>query len=108
MFSFDVGWTILGRYDGEGGGYIGAGLLGKRRFAEDWFVELSFMPGYYKEGTDENDLGYDLEFRSMAGIGRMIGDGRAISLAVSHISNASLGSRNPGANAVHLRYHYSF
>ncbi|MEM9394700.1 MAG: acyloxyacyl hydrolase [Pseudomonadota bacterium] len=108
LFDFETGWNVLGRFDSEDGAYIGAGLLGKRDFAEDWFVELSLMPGYYDEGRPENDLGHEIEFRSMAGIGRTIGEGRAVSLAVSHISNARLSSVNPGANAVHLRFHFDF
>ena len=66
------------------------------------------MPGLFEEGTDGNDLGLAFEVRSLAGLGYRFDSGSAISLAVSHKSNAGLGDSNPGANALLLRYHRSF
>ena len=44
----------------------------------------SFAPGYYNYGSGK-DLGYPLEFK--------------LGMSYNHISNASLGTKNPGANS---------
>lgn len=65
------------------------------------------MPGYYRAGDDDHDLGYDLNFRSQLALGYRIDDDWAVSLAAMHISNADLGDDNPGANFGMLRLHRS-
>ncbi len=60
-----------------------------------WDVTPTFVPGVYRQG-DGRDLGYPLEFRSQLEIGHRLRGGARIALASSHLSNAGLGSRNPG------------
>jgi hypothetical protein len=59
----------------------------------------SFAPGYYNEGGGK-DLGYPLEFRSGFEVGWRFPSGTRLGLEFNHISNASLGRRNPGANSL--------
>ena len=86
--------------------FIGAGVSAVRPLANDWFIEASFVPGYFENSDDLTDLGSDLEFRTLVGIGRQLSNGVGVSLALSHKSNASLGSSNPGVNALTLRFRF--
>ena len=85
--------------------FVGAGVALRWQWQSGWFAEGSFMPGYYEAGTSGNDLGNDLEFRSLIGLGYRFDSGRSLSLAITHKSNASISSDNPGADAILLRYH---
>ncbi|MFV0493213.1 MAG: acyloxyacyl hydrolase [Pseudorhodobacter sp.] len=91
--------------DGEGGAWVGIGVSTLAPIGSNgWFFEGSFMPGYYHAGDDRNDLGYDLEFRTLLGFGKRINDRNSISLAFDHKSNAHLGDHNPGVNNLSLRW----
>jgi hypothetical protein len=66
------------------------------------------MPGYYSAQESRFDLGSELEFYSFAAIGHSIGEKAAISLSAAHMSNANLGTINPGRNFVALRLSTAF
>jgi len=69
------------------------------------------MPRYYSEVTDENDLGGNIQFRSLLAIGRTFPSGAKLSLAVPHKSNVGLDDRNPDLNSILLillRWHTAF
>tara|TARA_B110000438_G_scaffold296522_1_gene341353 strand:- start:694 stop:1203 length:510 start_codon:yes stop_codon:yes gene_type:complete len=60
-------------------------------------ITPSFAPGYYSYG-DGKDLGYPLEFKTE--VQMTIGsDTTQLGMSYNHISNASLGTKNPGANS---------
>lgn len=59
----------------------------------------SFAPGYYNKGGGK-DLGDPLEFRSGIEVGWRFSNGTQLGLELNHISNASLGDHNPGANSL--------
>jgi len=61
-------------------------------------ITPSFAPGYYNQG-DGKDLGYPLEFKSEVQISLDLNDSTRLGASYNHISNASLGSKNPGANS---------
>ena len=61
-------------------------------------ITPSFAPGYYNQG-DGKDLGYPLEFKSEVQISLDLNDSTRLGVSYNHISNASLGSKNPGANS---------
>ena len=63
------------------------------------------LPGAYIEGTALNDLGSTFEIRSQLAVGKRFKSGKALSLALSHKSNASTADINPGVNALTLRWH---
>ena len=58
----------------------------------------SFTPGLYDEG-DGKDLGHVIEFKTEVQISYEISNQSEIGLSYNHISNASLGDKNPGANS---------
>jgi len=61
-------------------------------------INPSFAPGYYNYG-DGKDLGYPLEFKSEVQVSLDLSDTSQFGMSYNHISNASLGSKNPGANS---------
>lgn len=105
---FNATWGTALTVDTDGDTHIGAGLIGIYSFSDRWFAELSVMPGYYNASNDDNDLGGNFQIRSLLGVGYTLNSGNSVSLAVTHISNASTESFNPGVNSLFLRYHYGF
>jgi len=61
-------------------------------------VTPSFAPGYYNYG-DGKDLGHPLEFKSEVQLSFNLSETSHLGMSYNHISNASLGSKNPGANS---------
>ena len=61
-------------------------------------ITPSFAPGYYHEG-DGKDLGSPLEFKSEIQMTLNLSDSTYLGMSYNHISNASLGTKNPGANS---------
>ena len=61
-------------------------------------ITPSFAPGYYNAG-DGKDLGSALEFKSEVQMSLNFSDNTQLGMSYNHISNASLGSKNPGANS---------
>ena len=66
-------------------------------------ITPSFAPGYYNYG-DGKDLGYPLEFKSEVQLTFSLSESSHLGMSYNHISNASLGTKNPGAN----RYMFNF
>ena len=61
-------------------------------------ITPSFAPGYYNYGNGK-DLGYPLEFKSEIQVTLNLTESSNLGMSYNHISNASLGSKNPGANS---------
>jgi lipid A 3-O-deacylase len=66
-------------------------------------ITPSFTPGFYSKG-DGKDLGNILEFKSQINLGLNLGQSTNLSLGYNHISNASLGDKNPGANSFSFNF----
>ncbi len=66
-------------------------------------ITPSFAPGYYSFG-DGKDLGFPLEFKSEVQISLNLSENTQFGMSYNHISNASLGSKNPGANSYMLNF----
>lgn len=64
----------------------------------------NFMVGAYSQG-DGKDLGHALEFRSGIELAYQFPNAHRVGLAFNHISNASIGDKNPGAETVLINYH---
>jgi len=58
----------------------------------------SFTPGLYNEGNGK-DLGHIIEFKSEVQMSFNLGDSSQMGMSYNHISNASIGKKNPGANS---------
>ena len=61
-------------------------------------ITPSFAPGYYNYGNGK-DLGSALEFKSEVQVSLNLSDSTEFGMSYNHISNASLGDKNPGANS---------
>ena len=61
-------------------------------------ITPSFAPGYYHDGNGK-DLGSPLEFKSEVQMTFNLSDSTHLGMSYNHISNASLGTKNPGANS---------
>ena len=66
-------------------------------------ITPSFAPGYYNYGNGK-DLGYPLEFKSEVQMSFDLSDSSHLGISYNHISNASLGTKNPGANSYMLNF----
>ena len=67
----------------------------------------SFAPGYYNEG-DGKDLGHALEFKSEVQLSLELPKDSQLGLSYNHLSNASLGDKNPGANSYMFNFFKKF
>tara|TARA_Y100000590_G_scaffold238503_1_gene268297 strand:- start:713 stop:1249 length:537 start_codon:yes stop_codon:yes gene_type:complete len=66
-------------------------------------ITPSFAPGYYNAG-DGKDLGSVLEFKSEIQMSLNLTDSTEFGMSYNHISNASLGDKNPGANSYLINF----
>ena len=70
-------------------------------------ITPSFAPGYYNYGNGK-DLGYPLEFKSEVQVSLDLSDSTKLGMSYNHISNASLGTKNPGANSYMFNFFKQF
>ena len=66
-------------------------------------ITPSFAPGYYSSG-DGKDLGHSLEFKSVIQMSLDLSNSTQFGMSYNHISNASLGDKNPGANSYMINF----
>ena len=71
--------------------------LGKLNFTP------SFTPGIYSQG-DGKDLGHAIEFKTELQFSMDVFSNSELGFSYNHISNASLGDKNPGANSYMLNF----
>ena len=82
--------------------FLGAGVLIDVQIGDNWIIQPSFAPTWWRGKTDDLDLGYALEFRSRLEIAYRFRDKSRLGVSLSHSSNASLGDTNPGTESVML------
>ena len=70
-------------------------------------ITPSFTPGYYNEG-DGKDLGHALEFKSEVQLSLELPQNSQFGFSYNHLSNASLGEKNPGANSYMFNFLKNF
>ncbi len=73
----------------------------------NWVVMPNLAVGAYFQGSGK-DLGHVIEFRSGIEFAYRFANRSRLGIAVSHISNANLGERNPGAESLVITYVISF
>ena len=66
-------------------------------------ITPSFAPGFYNSGNGK-DLGSILEFKSEIQMSLNLSDSTEFGMSYNHISNASLGDKNPGANSYMINF----
>ena len=77
--------------------YIYTGVQAEYQFGS-LAITPSFAPGFYGAGSGK-DLGYPLEFKSEIQMSYDLSNTTHLGMSYNHISNASLGDKNPGANS---------
>jgi lipid A 3-O-deacylase len=75
--------------------------IGKMNFSP------SFTPGLYSKGNGK-DLGHVIEFKSELQISLDLFSNTQLGFSYNHLSNASLGTKNPGANSYMFNFFKTF
>jgi hypothetical protein len=90
----------------DNAGYVYTGVQAQYKIGALNFTP-SFTPGLYHEG-DGKDLGHMLEFKSEVQLSLNLSDSSQFGLSYNHLSNASLGDKNPGANSYMFNFLKNF
>jgi lipid A 3-O-deacylase len=96
---------VVGTTDGSLYGY--GGVLRNVDLPSGLLLSASLGAGLYRQGRGL-DLGGALEFRSGVALGWELGNGDRVSIYLYHLSNAGLGSRNPGVEVFGIGYTLGF
>ncbi len=107
--------TFLGNISPITGGFVTENSAAYIYTGFEWNVDLgggllftpSFAPGLYHEG-DGKDLGHILEFKSEVQLSYVASDKTSLGVSYNHVSNASLGDKNPGANSYMFNFIKNF
>ena len=86
--------------------YIYTGVQAQYKLGKINFTP-SFAPGLYSKG-DGKDLGHILEFKSELQISVDFVSNSQLGFSYNHLSNASLGTKNPGANSYIFNFFKTF
>ena len=90
----------------DNAGYLYTGVKAQYKLGFLNFTP-SFTPGLYHEG-DGKDLGHLIEFKSELQISLDLSKTSELGFSYNHISNASLGDKNPGANSYMFNFFKNF
>ena len=97
--------TFLGTLSPITGGFVTENSALYAYTGIEWNFDLgpinftpSFAPGLYGEGNGK-DLGHILEFKSEVQASWNLSESSELGMSYNHLSNASLGDKNPGANS---------
>ena len=90
----------------DNAGYIYTGVQAQYKIGV-LNVTPSFTPGLYHEGNGK-DLGHMLEFKSEIQLSLNLSKSAELGFSYNHLSNASLGDKNPGANSYMFNFLKSF
>jgi len=97
--------AFLGNISPITGGFITENSAAYIYSGIEWNIEVgsfeftpSFAPGLYHEG-DGKDLGHVLEFKTEVQLSYGLSENTSFGISYNHVSNASLGDKNPGANS---------
>ena len=106
--------TFLGNISPITGGFVTENSAAYIYTGFEWNVEMgeltftpSFAPGLYHKG-DGKDLGHVLEFKSEVQLSYELSKDSRIGVSYNHVSNASLGDKNPGANSYMFNFFKNF
>ena len=106
--------TFLGSLSPITGGFLTENSASYVYSGVEWNFDLgplnftpSFAPGLYGEGNGK-DLGHILEFKSELQISVDFVSNSQLGFSYNHLSNASLGTKNPGANSYMFNFFKTF
>ena len=91
---------------GDNAGFVYTGVQAQYKIGLLNFTP-SFTPGLYHEGNGK-DLGHLIEFKSELQISLDLSKNSELGFSYNHLSNASLGDKNPGANSYMFNFFKSF
>ena len=83
--------------------YAAVGVLADLELGRGWVFTPGFGGGYYNAASGI-DLGFDAEFRSSLELSRRFRNGQRLGFVFSHISNGSLGDKNPGSETLGFNF----
>ena len=87
----------------DNAGYVLGGIYIEERVNSNIFFTPNIGVGLYDEG-DGKKLGSSIEFRSGLELSYELENERRIGISISHISNASIGDKNPGTEIISISY----
>ena len=106
--------TFLGNVSPITGGFVTENSAAYFYTGVEWNMDMgdlkftpSFAPGLYHEGNGK-DLGHVLEFKSELQLSYDSSENTSFGVSYNHVSNASLGDKNPGANSYMFNFIKSF
>ena len=98
---YGIEFTTDSALYGLGGIYI------EEQISDKLFITPNIGVGAYSDGNGK-ELGHTIQFRSTIEISYKIESGNRIGISIGHISNASLGNKNPGSEVLSLSYQTPF
>ena len=106
--------TLIGNISPITGGFVTENSAAYIYTGFEWNLDMgaltftpSFAPGLYHEG-DGKDLGHVIEFKSEVQFSYEISKNSKIGFSYNHLSNASIGDKNPGANSYMFNFLQNF
>ena len=106
--------TFIGNISPITGGFVTENSAAYIYSGIEWNVDMgsfqftpSFAPGLYHEG-DGKDLGHVLEFKTEVQLSYALSESTSFGMSYNHVSNASLGDKNPGANSYEINFLKNF
>ncbi len=104
---YELGWFkpfAHAAYVSNGMTFLGAGLLLDLQIGDNWIVQPSFAPTWWrgKSGQFDLDLGSALEFRSRLEVAYRFENKSRLGVSITHTSNGGFEDTNPGTEAVML------
>jgi hypothetical protein len=106
--------TLIGNISPITGGFVTENSAAYIYTGFEWNIDMgaltftpSFAPGLYHEG-DGKDLGHVIEFKSEVQFSYEISKNSKIGFSYNHLSNASIGDKNPGANSYMFNFIKNF
>ncbi len=86
--------------------YISTGLQKKFNPSSGIYIVPSFSVGLYNEFNKGKDMGLPLEFKSEIEFNFQANNNLIFGVTYNHISNADLGSTNPGSDSILIGFRY--
>ena len=106
--------TFLGNISPITGGFVTENSAAYIYSGIEWNIDMgsfeftpSFAPGLYHEG-DGKDLGHVLEFKTEVQLSYRVSDNTNFGMSYNHVSNTSLGDKNPRANSYEFNFLKNF